>query len=175
MSSLKTSARLHAAFASVMLTIAVPAASAQASADPDLKAISTYTLTMPKYQQYLDANVNIAKAASENPQLAGQLDGYGDKSLSEQIKLLDGIPPVKAAIADAGFTTRDYLLTQAALLQAGMAHAMTRDAKMPDDEVVQKAGVNKANLEFYRKNEAEINRLAKEAESRAPAGPDESE
>ena len=52
-----------------------------------------------------------------------------------------------------------------------MAYAMTKDGKMAPDEVVQKAGVSRANLEFYQKNEAEIGRLAKEAETRAPKSP----
>jgi hypothetical protein len=43
------------------------------------------------------------------------------------------------------------------------------------DSVVQKANVSRANYEFYQKNEAEIGRLAKEAEARAPKMPDEDE
>jgi hypothetical protein len=41
------------------------------------------------------------------------------------------------------------------------------------DSVAQKASVSRANLEFYQKNEAEIGRLAKEAEARAPKLPDD--
>ena len=45
---------------------------------------------------------------------------------------------------------------------------------MPSEKVIQDAGVSRANLEFYQKNEAEINRLAKEAQARAPkVEPDE--
>jgi hypothetical protein len=156
-----------------VLALALPAAaSAQSSADADLKAIQGYTLTMPKYKQYLDASVNLANVAAKDPQLAGRLDGYGNKSLSEQIKLLDGLPQVRGAITAAGLSTRDYLLTQGAILQSGMAYAMTKDGKVPPEEMVKKAGVNPANLDFYRKNEAEIARLAKEAEARAPKVPD---
>ena len=41
--------------------------SAQASADRDLKAYSSYRLTMPKYKKYLAAMVNMAQAGSRNP------------------------------------------------------------------------------------------------------------
>lgn len=173
MSSLRTQLRAcvrgrAVPVATLALLLAAPAASAQSQADVDLKAITAYSLTMPKYQQYLDATVNMANAVAQNPELAQRLDGYANGSLAEQGKLLEGLPQVRAAIAAAGLTTRDYLLTQGALLQAGMAYAMAKDAKMPPDSVIKKAGVSRANLEFYQKNEAEIGRLAKEAEARAP-------
>jgi hypothetical protein len=164
-----------AQLATVALVLITPAASAQSSADADLKAIQAYTLTMPKYQQYLDATVNLANAAVKNPQLAGKLEGSGEKSVAEQVKLIDGVPEAKAAIGAAGLTTRDFVLTQGALLQAGMAYAMTKDANVPTEQVVQQAGVSRANLEFYQKNEAEIGRLAKEAEARAPKRPESAE
>ncbi len=156
----------------VALPLAAPAASAQSQGDGDLKAISAYTLTLPKYQQYLDATVNLANGAAKNPQLVQRLGGLGNKSLAEQVKLLEGVPQVRGAITATGLTTRDYVLTQGALLQAGMAHTLTKDAKMPPDSAIKRAGVSRANLEFYQKNEAEIGRLAKEAEARAPKVPD---
>jgi hypothetical protein len=151
MSALDRRVSLKAArVALVALTLASAAApavaAAQSSSDADLKAIGAYTL----------------------PTLGERLDGYGNKPLGEQVKLLESVPSVRGAITATGLTTRDYVLTQGALIQAGMAYAMTKDAKMPADEVAKKAGVNKANLEFYQKNEAEIGRLAKEAEARAP-------
>jgi hypothetical protein len=152
--------------------VAVPAAG-QSSADADLKAISAYTLTMPKYKQYLDASVNVATAAAKEPSLQAKFEDFGNKSLSEQIKVMDGVPQVRSAIVATGLTTRDYVLTQGALLQAGMAYAMAKGTGMPVDSVVNKAGVSRANLEFYQKNEAEIGRLAKEAEARAPKLPDD--
>jgi hypothetical protein len=155
------------------LPLTAPAIAAQSQPDADLKAIGAYVLTMPKYKQYLDATVNLANVAAKNPQLAERLDGFGNKSLAEQVKLLEGVPQVRGAIVATGLTTRDYVLTQGALLQAGMAYALTKDAKMPPDSVIKKAGVSRANLEFYQKNEAEIGRLAKEAEARAPKLPDD--
>jgi hypothetical protein len=174
MSSFSSRMCTHA-LAVVALSLAGTAASAQSQADADLEAISATTLTMPKYKQYLDATVNLANVAAKDPNLATRLDGYGEKSLSEQVKLLDGVPQVRGAISAAGLTTRDYVLTQGALLQAGMAYAMTKGTAVPVDSIVKKAGVSRANLEFYQKNEAEIGRLAKEAEARAPKLPDDDE
>jgi hypothetical protein len=167
MANLRSVLRRRAArLALLALPLTAPVA-AQAQ-DADLKAITSYKLTMTKYKQYLDANVNLANVAVKDPSIAEKLDGYGDKSLGEQEKLLNSLPPVRGAITATGFTTRDYLLTQGAMLQAGMAHAFSKGAGMPEDEVIKQSGVSKANLEFYRTNEAEITRLAKEAEARAP-------
>ena len=43
-----------------------PLASAQGD-DPDLKAYSSYRLTVPKYKKYLDPMVNLSKAAEKSP------------------------------------------------------------------------------------------------------------
>lgn len=155
------------------LSLTAPAASAQSQDDADLKAVSAYTLTMPKYKQYLDATLNLANAAAKNPQLTDHLDGLGNKSLAEQVKLLEGTPPVRGAIAAAGLTPRDFVLTQGAMLQAGMAYALIKDANLPPDSAIKKAGVSRANLEFFQKNEAELGRLAKEVEAKAPKLPDD--
>jgi hypothetical protein len=174
MSSLSSRMCTHG-LAVLALSLASTAATAQSQADADLEAISATTLTMPKYKQYLDATVNLANAVAKHPGLAPRLDGYGEKSLSEQIELLDGVPQVRGAISSTGLTTRDYVLTQGALLQAGMAYAMTKGSGVPVDSIVKQARVSRANLEFYQKNEAEIGRLAKEAEARAPKLPDDEE
>lgn len=80
---------------------------------------------------------------------------------------------MKAAVISTGLTTRDYVLTQWALLQTGMAYAMTKGTGATHDDMIKKAGVSKANMDFYAKNEAEINRLAEEAKARTPNAPDE--
>ena len=141
--------------------------------DADLKAVSATTLTMPKYKQYLDASVNLANYAVKNPGAADRLEGAGEKSIAEYVKLLDGDPQIRGAITSTGLSTRDYVLTQWVLLQTGMAYAMTKGSGESQDEIAKKAGVSKANLDFYAKNETEINRLAKEAQARTPKLPDD--
>ena len=157
------------------LPLAAAPAAAQGQGDPDLKAVTAYTLTMPKYKQYLEASVNIANAVAKDTSVLPRLNAYGNKPMAEQIKVLDGIPVIRSAITAAGSTSRDYLLTQAALLQAGMVHAMTKDGKVPTEKMIADAGVNRANVEFYQKNEPEITRLAKEAEARSPVMPAKAE
>jgi hypothetical protein len=157
------------------LSLTSAAAPAQAQGDVDLKMVSAYTLTMPKYKQYLDATVNLANVAAKDPGLAKRLDGFGNQPLAEQVKLLEATPQLRGAIMAAGLTARDFVLTQGAMLQAGMAYALTKQGSLPPDSAIKKAGVSRANLEFFQKNEAELGRLAKEAAARAPKLPADEE
>jgi hypothetical protein len=170
MSSLSRRVCTHAITA---MALSLPAATAQAQSDADLKAVSTTTLTMPKYKQYLDATVNLASVAARNPGLAEGMKGSSEKSITDQVKALEGNPQVRASITSTGLSTRDYVLTQWALVQTGMAYAMTKGSPASQEEVIKKGGVSKANLDFYAKNEAEITRLAKEAEARVSQTPDD--
>ena len=165
MSSLSRKICTHAV---TVLALSLGATVVEAQSDADLKAIGATTLTMPKYQQYLDASVNLANVAVKNPGVAKRMEGSGEKSIAEQVKLLDSNPQIRGAITSTGLSTRDYVLTQWALLQTGMAYGMSKGSGLSQDELAKKAGVSKANLDFYAKNEAEINRLAKEAQARAP-------
>lgn len=156
-----------------VLALTLPAAAAEAQSSADLEAIGATTLTMPKYKQYLDATVNLAIVIVKNPKVGAGMEGMGEKTIAEQVKLLEVQPQVRGAISATGLTTRDYVLTQWALLQAGMAYAMTKGSGVSQDEIAKKAGVSKANLDFYAKNEAEISRLAAEAKARTPRLPDD--
>ena len=170
MSSLSRRVCSHAL---AVIALSLPAAVEAQQSDADLKAVSGTTLTMPKYKQYLDATVNLANAAAKNPGLAEGMKDSGDKSIDEQVEAIESNPQVKAAVTSTGLTTRDYVLTQWALLQTGMAYAMTKGTGATQDDMIKKAGVSKANMDFYAKNEAEINRLAEAAKARTPAMPDE--
>lgn len=170
MSSLSRRVCTHAL---AVMALSLPAAIEAQQSDADLKAISGTTLTMPKYKQYLDATVNLATVAAENPGLADGMKDSGEKSIDEQVRAIESNPQVKAAVTSTGLTTRDYVLTQWALLQTGMAYAMTKGTGATQDDMVKKAGVSKENMDFYAKNEAEINKLAEEAKARAPAAPDD--
>jgi hypothetical protein len=169
MSSLSRRVCTHAL---AVMALSVPAAVEAQQSDADLKAVSATTLTMPKYKQYLDATVNLANAAAKNPGIAEGMQGSGEKSIAQQVETLESNPQVKAAITSTGLSTRDYVLTQWALLQTGMAYAMTKGTGASQDDMIKKGGVSKANMDFYAQNEAEINRLAEAAKARTPDVPD---
>jgi hypothetical protein len=144
-------------------------ASAQAEDDPDLKAYSSYQLTMPKYRKYLAAMVNMAQAAEHNPAVGRAFEGSGEQSIDQTVAAFNRVPEMRRAISGAGLTTRDFVLTQGTFLQTGLAYGLMKQAGLSPDSVVKTTQVSRSNLEFYRKNEVEMNRLYKEAEAKAPA------
>jgi hypothetical protein len=157
----------------IALALAVPclltsAAAAQGQGDKDLKAISAYTLTMPKYRQFMNAMLNLGKAAQADPGLGDALENSGDLSIDQLAARYNSVPSVKAAITKAGMTPRELALAQGAFLQAGMSYGLMKQLKLTPDSVVKVTGVSRANLEFFRANEAEINRLNKEMEAQMP-------
>jgi hypothetical protein len=67
------------------------------------------------------------------------------------------------------------VLIMGAALQTGMAHALIKTGAMAPEAAVKKAGVNRANLEWYQQNSAEIERLTKEYQAKLPKGLDDSQ
>jgi hypothetical protein len=131
---------------------------AQTSADPDVKAYGSYRLTMPKYQKYLVATVNLAQAASRNPKIGHAMEDSGSLTSAQMVAQLNDVPEARRAITRAGLTARDYVLTQGAVLQAGIAYGMMKQLKISPDSAIKAFGVSPANLELVGKNEAEIPR-----------------
>jgi hypothetical protein len=161
----------RAVFAALCLVAAplaaVPAA-AQAGSQGDLAVISSYPLSMPRYRQYLAAMLNLVDAAKTSPAVGDVFENSGSLSLDEMVARFDKAPGVRRAVVAAGLTPRDFVLTQMALFQAGMAYGMMKEYKLPADSVAKTAKVSRANLEFYRTNEVEITRLGKELEAKMP-------
>lgn len=162
-------ARARATALAFAIPCLLPAtATAQDQGDKDLKAISAYTLTMPKYRQFTGAMVNMAKAAQADPSLENAIENSGELSLDELIARYNSVPPLKAAITKAGMTPREFALAQGAIIQAGMAYGLMKQLKLPPDSVAKTTGVSRANLEFFRTNEAEIERMSRELEAQFP-------
>jgi hypothetical protein len=161
-------ARALALGLAVPCLLASPAA-AQGQGDKDLKAISAYTFTMPKYRQFMNAMLNLGQAAQADPSLGDALENSGDLSIDQLTARYNSVPSVKAAITKAGMTPRELALAQGAFLQAGMSYGLMKQMKLSPDSVVKVTGVSRANLEFFRANEAEINRMSKEMEAQMPS------
>jgi hypothetical protein len=137
--------------------------------DADTKAYYSYQLTMPKYKKYLAAIVSLANASQRTPAVDQALETAMNASIDEAVAHFNRVPEARRGIADAGLTTRDFVLTQGALLQAGVAYGLMKEQGMSPDSALSIMQVSPANLDFVRKNEAEITRLTKEAEAKAPA------
>jgi hypothetical protein len=161
---------LRSAVLSLMLAapFTISTASAQGKEDKDSKAVSAYTLTMPKYKKLMQAMLNLGKAAQKDSTLATAIEDSGNKSLDQMTAAYNAKPQIRNAIGAAGLTSREFAVGEMALLQAGMSYGLMKQYKMTADSVHKATGVSMANLEFYRANEAEIERLTKQMEAEMP-------
>ena len=79
----------------ILLALLAPFALAQPAAaqvaDKDLAAISAYTLTMPRYKQYLAASQNLSDAAAADPEFS-EMAGPENLSLDQVIAKISAIP-----------------------------------------------------------------------------------
>jgi hypothetical protein len=144
-------------------------ASAQEDDDPDSKAYSSYTLTMPKFRKYFAASVNLANAGQRNPEVKKALQNVLDASLDEAVAHFNRVPEARRAFADAGLTPREFVLTFGVSIGAKMANHMVNKEGMAPAAAAEASGVTQAQLDFYRKNQTEIARLEKAAEAKAPS------
>lgn len=79
--------------------------------------------------------------------------------LTEAAARIDAEPRAKAAVQVAGMTSREYVVFVFSLVQNGLASytLQTPGANLP-------AGVSMANVEFFRKHSAALEKLAAETE-----------
>jgi hypothetical protein len=152
----------------MIAALVVSTASAQNKGDKDLKAISGYTLSMPKYKQMTTAMLNLGKAAQKDPGISGALESSGEATLDQMIARLNAVPQARKAIADAGLSTREFALIMMSSLQAGMSYGLMKQLHLTPDSVAKTTGVSKANLEFFRANEAELEQMRQTMEAQMP-------
>ena len=143
----------------VALTQAWPVASlAQAPPDRDAKEINAYVLTEPALAKYAQATRALGAAAKRLSGNCNDDEDDGAKSLDAVVARIDAVPEAKSAIRSAGLTTREFVVFSFSVFQSGMAAwgLSQPGGKLPP-------GVSKANVDFYRAHEAEINKLGKPA------------
>lgn len=142
------------AFFTVLVCVAVaqPPASAQ---DADSQEIMRYTLTDAGLAKYSRATRNIAGVPGA---CARDEDDSEDlKSINQMVAKMNSVPGVQAAVESAGMTTREYVVFMFSMIQNGMAAwALSQPGgKLP-------SGVSQANVDFYRKHEAEMVAIGKD-------------
>jgi hypothetical protein len=142
---------------------------AQAEDDADSRAHRSYSLTIPKYKKYLAVMVNIAKAAERRPAVSDALEGFGDLTNQQAVTRFNKVPEMRRAISSAGLTTREFVILQNVIIGTALAHGLMKQGTFSrEDSASMTREVGRANLQFYNKNEAELTRLWKEAEAKAP-------
>lgn len=142
---------------------------AQAGGPPaaDMQAIQNYHLTDAGLTKFMQATRNIAHVAMQHPEIAKSEEGNNAKTLADMEAVYNRHPEVKQAITSAGMSSREYILFSMAVFQAGMAAGMQEQmgGKLPD-------GVSAANVEFFKKHEAEMKKFGDEMQKMSGAGAD---
>ncbi|MFN8177896.1 MAG: hypothetical protein U0167_08210 [bacterium] len=158
---------------------APPAGSAaQNEADADKAEVSAYKLTsatMAKVEKAYDA---FAALLAEHPSLRDQLGAMDPMqgldetipTISHSVAVVDAVPPLQKAIADAGLQTREFVVFGYSLAGTMFASALANGQPLPKDAPPALAG----NVRWYEANkpavqrfQAKIDRIFPEDESGA--------
>lgn len=138
--------------------LAPAAAVAQSTSDKDTREISSYVLTDAGLARYTQATHNLAALAKKPGSDCG--DSEGAQSLDEQVTRFDAVPGVRGAIKSAGMSTREYVVFTWSVAQNGLAAwALSQPGAKPTPDI------SMANVNFYRKHEAAIQKLGEEMKS----------
>lgn len=139
-----------------------------AAQDRDTQEVQAYVLTDAGLAKYTQATQKLAALSGGSN--ACEDEGENSQSLDAMTARLNAQPGAKAAIASAGMTTREYVVFTWSLMQNGLAAwAVSQPGgKLP-------AGVSKANVDFYKKNEAALQQLQGAGEADCDDNRDEEE
>ncbi len=137
----------------VAMLVAMPGrAWGQGSGDAGLE---TYELTMPNIRKMAAAYERLDAALTANPSVGRSVaSDEGVTSVADVIAKLEREPVVHQAIAAAGITTRDMVLTQFATFTAAVNDFAVRSgAPAPT------APAAVANLELFQQNRTELDQI----------------
>ena len=145
---------IHSALMFVLLVawLGPRIAGAQNFPAADAREISAYALTEAGLTRYTQALKNLGQLEKK---LSGNCDDSdGATSLNDSVAKLNAVAAAQAAVRTAGMTSREYVVFSLSLFQTGMA-AWALD--QPGGKLL--PGVSKANVDFYRKHAAAIQKL----------------
>jgi hypothetical protein len=142
-------------------TFAAPAQKA-ADDDPDAKEIAAYSLYMDGIRHLAAASSALKEWEQKNPDASKGMDGdelQNAGSITEQAKIFDSkFPQGTAILKKNGFSTREYLISLYAFVQAAMVVALKKAGQAPDADKLTGV-VNPANIELIEKNWDEVQKL----------------
>ncbi|HEY1468451.1 MAG TPA: hypothetical protein VGF61_05365 [Candidatus Acidoferrum sp.] len=140
------------------------AAQAQTAAgdDPDAKEIATYSLSMDGIRHLATATGQLKEWEQKNPDAAKGMDGDELKnaaSVTEQAKIFDSkFPQGTAILKKNGLSTREYLISLYAFVQAAMIVAFKKAGQAPEADKLTGV-INPANIDLIEKNWDEVQKL----------------
>ncbi len=140
---------LRMALASCAIATGLLASNTALAQDADIQEVQNYVLTEAGLAKFAEATkklVALDAACKEDED-----EDSDSQSINVMVAKLNALPGAQAAIQSAGFSTREYVVFSWSILQNGLAAwAVSQPGgKLPP-------GISQANVEFYKKHEAEI-------------------
>ena len=159
--------KLIAAASSLALVVAcstptfAQSARRNAAADPDMKELAAYTLTMDGLNKVDRVNKDIIAAIQKNPGLAPKDDdSVGDaKTLSDMEKKINAVPVMATALKQEGMSARDYAKFTMAMMQASFALIGKQMSAKTGKPFQLPAEINPANVTFVEQHQADLKKL----------------
>jgi len=155
----------RSAWAAVLLAALAPsAATAQAA---DAQALAAYRLTETTLNRFIAASRGLAAVAREQPDTSGENEDdeeNNDLSIDEIAAVYDKNPATRRAIANAGLTSREYVIFMLSMFEAGMAAWLVERQgwkSLPPN-------VARENVLFYQQHKATIDGVTAELRERSP-------
>lgn len=126
---------------------------AAAASDADTREVQSYVLTDAALSRYTQATKQLAAMPAGGSSCEDEDSEAA--SLTDMVAKLDAVPGARKAIQSAGMTTREYVVFSMSLLHNGLAAwaASQPGGKLP-------AGTSKANVDFYNRHKAELEKLS---------------
>jgi hypothetical protein len=150
------------ALALLALSVSLARAQKNSDEDPDAKEIAAYSLSMDGIRHLAAATSELKEWEQKNPELSKGMDGDELKnagSISEQARIFDSkFSQATAVLKKNGFSTREYLVSLYAFVEAAMVVTFKKAGQAPDADKLNGV-VNPANIDLVEKNWDEIQKL----------------
>lgn len=127
----------------------------------DMQEVAQYQLNTEDFNKYAAATRKLQAASAGEDEEDDDEGGAGDGSLDAFERALEENPAARAAVEQAGLTTREYAVIAYAIMQAALAdYALQQGASR--DSILARANIHPANITFVQQHRSEIERLKSE-------------
>ena len=140
-----------------------PAAPApQATATPTVAPDDTHVvLDMGKVKAWMQAQKNLAHAQQADPAMGDSAQNASTEDIPQYIARLDANPKMRAAIAAAGLSTREFASIGDTLMGAMMAKAALEGGQLK----TLPEGIDPASVDFVKQHNAELQAMFAQGDS----------
>lgn len=141
----------------LLLPVWAQAQGAPAIPEADKQAIKSYTLNEDVFNRLIAASKE-AKAENIEAQPTDMSKVHNLDDLAAQT--ISSNPKLAAVVKKQGFTPREFMLANLALMNAGAAVAAKSHPEMA--KYIDQSRINPANVSFYEAHQAQIEKLTKQ-------------